>query len=109
MICRVTCDVGLLRQAVRLSATFLGSLVRVICKYKQFSFLYLQNLPNDCSYIGDVHGLFLQIKSTCMCSVMKYQIVCIKYPIFFFFFFFFFGGGEGGGYPFRSDNWGGVV
>ena len=41
MIYRVICDVGLLRPAVRLSATFLGSIVRVICNYNSFhSFIF---------------------------------------------------------------------
>ena len=45
------------RTSVCLSSTLLGCLVCVICNSQQFSFLYVQTLPNDCSYIEDVHLL----------------------------------------------------
>ena len=51
--------VGPLLPSVSQSATFFGRLVCVICNSNSFhSFLYIQTLHNDCSYIEDVHLLF---------------------------------------------------
>ena len=51
--------VGPLRPSVRLSVRNTFG-VHSLCNLylQQFSFLYIQILPNDCSYIEDVHLLF---------------------------------------------------
>ena len=71
MICRVTCDVGLLRLAVRLSATFLGSLVRVICNYNSFHSFIFKFCQMIIHTLEMCTGYFFKLKSSCICSVMK--------------------------------------